>query len=171
MSCWESFLLCQYVQGFSPLSTIKLIESVFILKSLIQLEHKFCTGCWVWIYFHSSTQRHPVVLASFVEDLVFFPVWISGFFIKNTWCKGLAFSSSGTEVEPQSQRTIHSIFLSEEEKQFSGAGKRVKLVSLNWLQRETLTYTHLQGFSISFIFQTPFLYSSQQAHYKEDLPP
>lgn len=112
MSCWESFLLCRYGQGFPPFSTIRLIESGFIVKSLIQLGHKFCAGCWVWIYFHSYSQRHPVVLASFVEDLIFFPVWISGFFIKNTCCKGLAFSSSGTEVEPQSQRSVPSINLS-----------------------------------------------------------
>ena len=49
---------------------------------------EFCAGRYIWIYLHSSTCRHPVRPAPFVEDVFFFfPLYGFGFFIRlNIFC-------------------------------------------------------------------------------------
>lgn len=49
----------------------------------------FCSRGYGWIYFYSSTFRHPVWPASFVEDTVFFQVCVCSFFIKNQLSLGV----------------------------------------------------------------------------------
>lgn len=145
-----------------PFSTIKFIDSGFMLKCLIHLDMNFVQDTeskYIFILLHRDIQlyqHHLLTIQSFSQ------------------CKYLASLSKTLAVRDQplaaqelkwsqgvSRLFTQLIFLSEEEKQFSGVGKREKLFSLDWLQQETFIYTHLQGLSIFFIFQKPFLYSSQ----------
>jgi hypothetical protein len=47
---------------------------------------ELCARLQIWVYFHFSTYRQPVSPAQFVEDALFFPLYIVGFFVKDQVC-------------------------------------------------------------------------------------
>ena len=68
---------------FPTFSSIRFIVYSFILRPLVHLDLSFVQDDKIWIYLHSSTCRHPVRPAPFVEEVFFFPLYDFVFFVKN----------------------------------------------------------------------------------------
>jgi hypothetical protein len=73
--CSGSCLLYQRIQGYFPVSLLLDLEYLILCYGL--------WFTWTWINLHSSTYRHPVQPAPFVEDALPFPLYSFGLFVKN----------------------------------------------------------------------------------------
>jgi hypothetical protein len=68
---------------FPTFSSITFSISSFMLKSLIHMDLSFVQGEKYGYILHSSTCRHPVRPAQFVENAFFFLLYDFGLFVKN----------------------------------------------------------------------------------------
>lgn len=75
----KTCFLCWYIQGYSLLCLL----SKVLCWGLWSIVLKFCVGWLIKMYLHSSTSKHRVRLALFVEHaFLFFPLGLSYFFTK-----------------------------------------------------------------------------------------
>lgn len=88
------FSACNFGVLFRKLSNIPMRSRIYLAFSSIRFsmsglifrcdpsQFDLCSWWWIWLYLQSSTCRYPVKADPFVEDVLFFPLYVPGFFIK-----------------------------------------------------------------------------------------